>query len=246
MSCVPCVEKWTRYYLRKGFDRLEAEHMAKKLVKRLEKRLRREGLSYIPLYLLEQGQGVELFTAKPRAWRIAIANALRKWARILLMTNWVATFRWRRWIGFGYNPDYTQACTQGTCTMSNACVPKGALCGFPEDCIGNGCATPGSCGCPAPLPNSGQVSGCTVTCSGTGSCGGCLSKRCTSPSCIIVNCTTGTCGYNCNAGYTWNGSACVPVGVAAQPQGDGLVWIGILKKLYRHYSAFLLKLVHFL
>jgi len=243
MSCIPCVEKWTRYYLRKGFDRSEAEHMAKKLVKRLEKRLRREDLDYIPLYLLEEGQGIELFTAKPHAWRMSVSNILRKWIRYLLMTNWAATFRWRRWIGLGWNPDYTQACTVGTCTITKACLAKGSLCGLPEDCILNGCASPGTCGCPAPLANSSQVSGCTQSCiGGSGNCGGCVSNKCTSPVCTLPNCTTGTCGYNCSPGFVWNGLACVPIAAAVQPQGDGLVWIGMLKKLYRHYSIFLHKI----
>jgi len=118
-------------------------------------------------------------------------------------------------IGKGYNPDYTKPCT-----VSGAPTCKGAE----TPCVsGLTCKTNSgtcACGCPAPLPNSSQVSACSAVlnyicvcddlegvCTGTGIC-----------QCV------GTCGYNCDLGFIWNGVACVPA-VVAEERFDGYYFL---------------------
>lgn len=145
----------------------------------------------------------------------AIVNLLLKTnIRASIWRTWrflFATF----WIGRGYNPDYTQACTQGTCAATGDCVCLG------KTCRADTCNFSGACGCPAPTdPNSSQTVACTTSCAKTSKCktGGesCTSgvpSTCYNPTgCGVVDCTAGTCGYTCNSGYTWNGSQCVPGG----------------------------------
>jgi len=108
------------------------------------------------------------------------------------------------------NPtDYTQPCTQGTCTAVGTCAnckyirPTGYFC-VPT------CRASGGCGCPAALPNSHVVGECSVTCealSGTCTKAGnpCVyNSDCADGSCQVVDCTTGHCNYDCNTGYQWN------------------------------------------
>jgi hypothetical protein len=117
--------------------------------------------------------------------------------------NVEATKKWGRVILKGYNPDYTQPC-----------IPVGA-CSYGWD--GEECylisSTCNSTTCPDPLPNSHKISDC----SGSAYCY--FTYRC------IGHCGwTGTCGYNCDTDYTWNGSACVLPSVVVA-KGDGLTWI---------------------
>jgi hypothetical protein len=148
-----------------------------------------------------------------------IKSQLQTWIyRLAYLTNWKASFLWTfklkrlAWIGKSFNPDYTQACAQSTCALAvNACN-VGEYCTTVTACVNaSPCAKTGGCGCTAPLPHSTQLSGCTVTCAVTGTCG-CASHYCTINTCTIVSCLTGTCGYNCDGGYTWNGSQCVASG----------------------------------
>jgi hypothetical protein len=142
---------------------------------------------------------------------------LWKWTFIC---NWPATLFNHRWIGRGYNPDYTQNCT-GTCVTTD-CPNYAGDCGTENDCrvLDPPCSM-GSCGCPAPLANSSQVSnGCT--CQAVG-------YKCTACSMITNLCTvrtytcpcSGTCGYDCDPGFSWNGSQCVPSGRKTMI-GDGM------------------------
>jgi hypothetical protein len=183
MPCKSCVEKWTKYYVTKKFSEEQARIMAEKLVQRVEQRMRKEKTS-----------------------RFQILRAyLYRW---IFQTNWKATVFWRRWIGKSHNPDYTQACTQGTCVKYTAFCDAVA-CVTSSDCLAASCSKTGDCGCPAPLANSTKVSDCSLACGATGTCGTCVRGVCKN-TCGVTNCTTGTCGYNCNLGYVWNGTACVP------------------------------------
>jgi len=150
--------------------------MAKKLVKRVEKRQRKERR----------------------------ATFLWKWIHAC---NWKATIWNRRWVGKGFNPDYTLACvTTGACSCFGNTHP----------CTSNpNCINANTCGAArqASLANSHQVSsGCTF------GFGGCLCDTGDTEMCYsgkICKCTVfGTCAYDCDIGYSWNGVACVAGGVA--------------------------------
>jgi hypothetical protein len=136
-----------------------------------------------------------------------LRNRLFKWTFIInVKATILHSFLHHRliWIGKSYNPDYTQSCTgiAGTprCRSdpSDPCPPAGGNC--VESCTG------GTCGCPAPLPNSSQVaSNCAINYIGLCVCrliGACLQSG---MSCPCEN----TCGYNCDLGFTWNGVQCV-------------------------------------
>ena len=188
--------------MQRGFSEQEAERMAIKLLKRVRRRQRYEILK-------------------------GIRNTFQSWLfRWVFLTQWRATFlaSFRSlsitWIGRGFNPDYTQNCS-GTCTRTD-CWLYAEDCGSPNQCpMTNPRCAMGSCTCPAPLANSTQVSnGCTCAVVGT---------VCTACSGITSLCTTrnftcpcaGTCGYNCNTGYTWNGSQCVVSAARKTMIGDG-------------------------
>lgn len=120
--------------------------------------------------------------------------------------NIEASKKWGRVILKGYNPNYTQPCTIGGVGV---CYFDGEAC----DVLSNNC----TCSCPAALPNSHKVSDCS----------GVPTVKCTfhhpygcTPSCT---CPSGTCGYDCDTGYVWNGVSCV---VPSAGLGDGLVWSG--------------------
>lgn len=153
---------------------------------------------------------------------------LYRWA---FLTQWKATFlasvraRAVIWIGRGFNPDYTQACA-GSC-VTTLCPNFGSECWSSVDCrILDPSCDMGACDCPAPLAHSTEVSNsCTcqasgykcTTCALYGSIYVCTVRN------IICPCG-GTCGYNCDVGYSWNGSACVAVAVK-QPIMDGLIFV---------------------
>jgi hypothetical protein len=143
----------------------------------------------------------------------------RSWLlRWVFDTNWKATFLWSFlkhkiiWVGKGYNPDYTRGCNFGTCTVdSSGCTKAGLPCLAPADCTGGSCVVTGSCGCPSPLPNSTQTTGCSITCLSTGICRVCNLELLTcTPTCGRSNCAAGLCSYTCDVGYHWSGVACVP------------------------------------
>lgn len=99
------------------------------------------------------------------------------------------------------NPtDYTQSCTK---TGSPNCKAPGTACSGGNPCIIDigTCA----CGCPSPLLNSHQVSNCSAVASFSCPC------RAVILVCLAGSCTgcAGTCGYDCDVGYVWNGVACV-------------------------------------
>lgn len=111
-------------------------------------------------------------------------------------------------------PDYTQPCTQqGLKTV--ICPDAGIYCTSSTQCRAQTCTN----SCPPPLPNSHYVSdnctGVIVTtcrkcdlignfCAGTGRCS-----------------FAGDCSYDCDAGYVWNGSACVLAPAASAGIGGG-------------------------
>lgn len=102
------------------------------------------------------------------------------------------------------NPtDYTKPCTQGTCADSYGCTKEGLPCVTALDCAGGTCTVTGSCDCPSPLSHSHQVSSCSQLCGITGTCQKCIGNECT-PSCAVISCSSGTCGYDCDSGYVWN------------------------------------------
>lgn len=216
MPCQSCVEKWTDYYLKKGFDNKTALKMANKVVERVEKRLQRERKDSEPMFLLEKaGEGITFYHKKQHRLR----GWLYRWS---FFTNWKATFfqsfRLKRliWIGKGFNPDYTQVCN--ACTQSGSCLPKGDECVVTADCR-NTAKCVGSC--PAPSdPNSSLVSN-TCACSISSGCG-CTAKQCASTTWVCAT-PTGTCGYNCNPPRVWNGSQCV-LSTTREDVGDGLSW----------------------
>jgi len=228
MVCSTCVEKWTKYYSKKGFNPKKAQKMAENLVKRLEKRLKSEGLDFIPLYLLEnqkEGEDIPLFYSQKKQY--SFGTKLKRW---IFCTNWKATLKWHRWIGKhmgpGTNPDYTQVCTQGNCALVSGYCNPGHACAIVVDCTSvKPCKATGGCACPTPLPNSSKVSDCTITCGTSGTCTcKAATGKCTIGTCKVKNCTTGTCGYNCDQGYVWNGTACVPACVPPKILMDGLVF----------------------
>jgi len=104
------------------------------------------------------------------------------------------------------NPtDYTQTCTIGTCIKSTTnCAKAGAYCELDADCSGGVCLAEGTCGCPAPLANSHQISGCSVGCVVSGTCAKCNKvKAVCAPTCA-TSCASGTCGYDCDPPRIWN------------------------------------------
>ena len=188
--------------MQRGFSEQEAERMAIKLLKRVRRRHRYEILKNI-------------------------RNSFQCWLyRWCFLTQWRATFlaSFRSlsimWVGRGFNPDYTQTCW-GACT-TGICINFGTPCGSYVECemIDPFCPM-GSCRCKDPLPNSSQVSDSCV-------CGS-VGSKCRTCHSIQTICTTttylctcgGTCGYNCNTGYTWNGSQCVVASARKSMLGDG-------------------------
>jgi hypothetical protein len=145
---------------------------------------------------------------------------------LLLRLNVKSTIFWTlkkqriTWILKGYNPDYTQSCTIGTCSCD-------CTVGFSCTIIAQCPEFSGSCGCPTPLPNSSQVSPCTIPCdqrtlfSNACTCRG--SPRVCGGTCTST-CAGGSCGYNCDPGYTWNGVQCVSAAAKKQLM-DGYVFI---------------------
>jgi len=203
--CKSCVDKYKQKYMQHGFSEQEGTRMATKLLKRVRRRQRYEILK-------------------------GIRNSFQNWVyRWCFLTQWRATLLASSrnlsvtWVGRGFNPDYTQACT-GTCSTT-LCVNYAQDCGGENDCrMLNPTCNIGSCACPAPLTNSSQVSsGCT--CQAVG-------YKCQTCSEISYKCSTrnftcpcgGTCGYNCNTGYSWNGSQCV-ASARKSMLGDGSVSI---------------------
>jgi hypothetical protein len=241
MTCGSCVKKWEDYYKTKGFTAEETHKMALKLLKRFDKRLKKEHLDFIPLYLIETApQGIFLYRRnKGRLERIS--DILKYW---VFQTNWKATFLWSfkrlriNWIG-KYGSDYSQNCSgswssNGSCDNYGGACSNGLLdCSPFADC-NNG---PGTCGCPAPLPNSSQVSAACYGAPPSSACPHCVSKKCTDATFTGACTCSGTCAYNCNPPYSWNGSACVFIPpVTKQPRGDGLTWIVALLRPKNPYT----------
>jgi len=195
MTCKSCIQKWIEYYLNKGFSQKQAEKLSKSLVKRIEKRMKKEGLDYVPLYLLEKaGEGIHLLWRKPTR-HVRLRSFLYKWC---FTTNWRATLFWSFikqtiiWVGKSFNPDYTRSCVEkGTCE----CELIETYCKITEDLC--------NCACPSPFPHSHQVGNfCDAS---IVSCG-LPAQDCP---CSCVQCS-GHCSYDCDVGYVWNGVACVP------------------------------------
>lgn len=172
--------------------------------------------------LTKQNAGVPIFVRTnmrcKKCDEMAKSKTSRDVVKYILLTNPKATI-WRTWrfllenfwVGRGYNPDYTQACTSGTCAATGECLCKSKKCQ-----AGFTCSTSGACGCPAPSdPNSSQTVACTASCISTNTC-----KTDSSACTVNANCgacgvnstCAGTCGYTCNSGFVWTGALCVPGG----------------------------------
>lgn len=105
--------------------------------------------------------------------------------------------------GDGIHDDYTQTCNNCgkfcDCSVGFPC-DVAAECEYIGTCSGLSC-------CPSPLPNSHQVSN---------NCGNVYPSfacRCRNYFCA-GRCTchgSGSCGYDCDEGYEWDGEACKPV-----------------------------------
>jgi len=202
MTCLSCLEKAYRRYRAHNLDHEHALYMAKKLIARLEKRQRKERIRYFYKYVNQ--------------W-------LFKW---IFLCNWQATLYNRRWVGKGYNPDYTLLCvTSGSVT----CVSVTCTASLP-DCLGT-CTTnfTCACACSAPLADSHYVSDTCISSHATCRCR-LISSLCrcsvTAPTCSCA----GTCAYECDVGFSWNGVACVApsniVNVSSKP------YISLLGILY--------------
>lgn len=114
------------------------------------------------------------------------------------------------------DPDYTQPC-------GCDCICKDISCTASAQC-NTGAGTEKTCTCPRPSVAHSHYVGndCVVST---------WSKTC---KCDLVNevcygdctCTcTGNCYYDCDPGYVWNGSECVPAPTAKIAYTDGLVCI---------------------
>lgn len=115
------------------------------------------------------------------------------------------------------NPsDYSQSCVA---SGEPECKAVGTYCTHAIPCkIGDGTC---DCVCPDPLPHSHLVAdNCAV------SVGGCpcnyLIDQCMAGSCSC----SGTCEYDCDEGYYWDGEKCVAEAVPKKLyKGDGTVWL---------------------
>lgn len=167
---------------------------------------------------------------KPRPTR---GRWLWEFFRVLVgITNWKATivWSWRRkewtWIGKGYNPDYSMACTGSCGTASGNCPNYLGSCAGSADCRMYTSCPISSCGCPAPSdPNSHQaVNNCY--CSNTYVCTSCILTICKTKTYSYTCACASTCSYDCNVGFTWNGIQCIPIAVVAlEIIMDGFVFL---------------------
>ena len=211
--CKSCVDKYKQKYMQRGFSEQEAERMATKLLKRVRRRHRYEILK-------------------------GIRNSFQGWLyRWCFLTQWRATFLASlknlsvTWVGRGFNPDYTQVCS-GSCASGN-CPRYLLACSTNASCQADplvDCGV-GTCDCAAPLANSTEVSnacGCPVDepDSACMYCSGVIPNRKCQMHYYACTCG-GTCGYNCNTGYSWNGSQCVLGGVAAKRLLRNCVHVGL-------------------
>jgi len=205
MVCHSCVEKLALQLVanhRRNLDLIRALELAEKGVERVQRR-----------HKLQQDR-LKFYEISKRLLGVNLKA-------LLFRTNWKATLFWRRWIGKGHNPDYTQNCvSSGTCS----CRTAGFFCLNDDQCrIAGTCA----CACPAPLPNSSLVNNlCTVTRTHTCTCD-VTYNLCDPPGTCTCGCTPPAgCQYNCDPGYAWNGVACV-LAPARRMLGDSFYWIQI-------------------
>jgi len=179
--------------------------MAVKLLKRVRRRHRYEILKGLK----------STFMSKLYRWCF-----LTQWrATLLASTRQLSVI----WIGRGFNPDYTQNCI-GICTF-DYCPNYGNDCAGSVDCqiLSPTCTDMGTCDCPTPLANSHEV-GNSCTCQASG-------YKCTACAYPLLVCNNrtyscpcaGTCAFDCDTGYSWNGSQCVLI-TAKAPVMDGLVY----------------------
>lgn len=192
MACGSCIKKLALKLIenhRKELDLIRAFELAEKAIERVESRQKLE--------------------RKKHFFKVRIQSRLFKWTFLI---NFRATifhsFLNRRliWVGRGFNPAYSLACTGTNGTThceDDACIDP------PHNRCARSC-TGGTCTCPAPTdPHSHQT---TSTCGQVygGACGCRLSGgiySCYSVGAVCI--CGGTCGYECDPGYTWNGALCV-------------------------------------
>jgi hypothetical protein len=184
MPCRSCLQKAYDKYRAHGLSHETSLRMAQKLMKRVERRERKAKIRFFYQY---------------------VNRLLWKWT---FLCNWKASIYHKRWIGKGFNPDYTQNCG-GVCTQTT-CPNYLVACTGILECIAGGipnCAM-GTCACPAALPNSTYVSG-VCTCNHTAnSCETCfaVTSRC-SVHYVVCPCA-GVCNYNCTPPFVWDGIQC--------------------------------------
>jgi len=119
-------------------------------------------------------------------------------------------------ISLGNPSDYSQNCNN--CGKMCDCY-KVEICAVSTDCQDVYTCSGLSC-CPNPLPHSHQVADNCTNVSPSYAC------RCGRGNCSgNCNCSPhGSCTYDCDEGYVWNGEACVEIGVEKVSHGDGLVF----------------------
>ncbi|MCJ7634984.1 hypothetical protein MUP77_21665 [Candidatus Bathyarchaeota archaeon] len=142
-----------------------------------------------------------------------VLGLLRSIRFLLVISNLRATLfqsilrRQFTWIGKGFNPDYSQACT-----VSGACSCYKKLDFQPCYASGVDCTKTNTCGCSCPAasdPNSSYTSNTCVSGLTNCSCDTVGTEQCLGTGACACNCTTGLCYYTCTPPYTWNGVACV-------------------------------------
>jgi hypothetical protein len=205
MVCESCVQKLARKLAEHHrIDWINALVLAEKAVERVERR----GFKSRPCCQKRRQKLGRIFGLPVQLLSKVNIRATLLWSWRLRRLSWVLR---------GYNPDYTLACTL---TGSVTCYGVLVHCTTDEDCLNTYSC---QCQCPSPLPHSHNVSLCTVTSVPDCPCSQTAHRCGLVGSCSACN---GTCGYDCDSGYTWNGIQCVSAAVAKKYLGDGLIFVG--------------------
>jgi len=121
--------------------------------------------------------------------------------------------------------DYKISVNIPSATYTRSCICSRVFCISSADPCTSGCSEAGICGppiCPTPLPHSHLVSndclGCTEPIP-TG-CKGCIGTMCKSFGGFCIN-LGGSCKYECDTGYVWNGTACIEAAICGNNVKEG-------------------------